>query len=85
MLSVASTIALDALCCRKEVLFLTGLGDDRSQDFYKYNHLSALIRLCDIAVVEELNELEPHLLSAFARKDLPNNSIENYMSNGQIG
>lgn len=83
VLSVASTIALDALCCRKEVLFLTGLGDDdRSHDFYRYNHLAALIRSCDIPVVDGLNELTPHLLSAYESKDVPNNSIDKYMNYG---
>jgi len=59
VVSVASTIALDALALGVPAIFIGDILEHQQlSKYYNYNHLSALINKCDIPVVHDLNNLE---------------------------
>lgn len=85
VISVASTIALDALALGVPVIYIGDiLGHHQLSTYYDYNHLSALINKCNIPVVHNKNNLRNEIKGILQNNSNSVKLFEGYLNSKNV-
>lgn len=80
IISVASTINLDAMCCGKHTAFISKLSGSKDYNYYySYDHLASLVRKCNIPILKDTVELKKLILHYYDLKGVKCKKIQTYM------
>jgi hypothetical protein len=80
VICIVSTIAIDALCLNRNVIFLNFNNFSKSiRNYYEYEHVEKFIKICSVPVATDIKEMKVFIKSLSSESNYRKQSIYPFM------